>query len=261
MARADHDLSPKPITERIILDVFDADLCVADLTDMNPNVYYELSLRHCSGKVVIQMAEDGVELPFDLKDQNTVFFKDSLNGRAKAIADLRMAWEHAKTGAHGNPIQNAIGFRDAMDQLKMQSAGNPSSELAAVANLLQSLTGEIGSLRAEVSRIKTADHPVDDGRQLAARHGIGQVVSQLASQDKRLKERGFTHLMLTMDGTRYNISAYFEDGSVLSTGGFLGDIKGPTDYLDVLVRGFDSIEAKKAEDAAKKEAQSKPMHL
>jgi hypothetical protein len=50
------DQMPEPITSQIIKLLKEADLVIADLTSNNPNVYYELSLRHALGKSVIPMA-------------------------------------------------------------------------------------------------------------------------------------------------------------------------------------------------------------
>jgi hypothetical protein len=60
--RADSMNEPGRITSQIIKLLMDADLVIADLTGNNPNVYYELCLRHALGKPVIHMASDGTKL-------------------------------------------------------------------------------------------------------------------------------------------------------------------------------------------------------
>ena len=44
--RADHISEPGMITSQVIQHIVDDDLVIADLTDRNPNVFYELALRH-----------------------------------------------------------------------------------------------------------------------------------------------------------------------------------------------------------------------
>ena len=55
----------------ILRDVFDgivnSDLIVADLTNLNPNVFYELAIAHAVRKPVILMTQNIDEVPFDLK--------------------------------------------------------------------------------------------------------------------------------------------------------------------------------------------------
>lgn len=57
--RADLMAGTGLITQDIIRMLFDAELVVADITNANPNVMYELGLRHSSGKPVIILAQDG----------------------------------------------------------------------------------------------------------------------------------------------------------------------------------------------------------
>ena len=54
-------------------DLQAADLVVADLTEANPNVYYELALRHATAKPFIHLARDRTKLPFDLKVMDVIF--------------------------------------------------------------------------------------------------------------------------------------------------------------------------------------------
>lgn len=61
------------ITEQIVTELLNADLVVADLTDHNPNVFYELALRHAVKKPFIHMIKDGEKIPFDVATLRTVF--------------------------------------------------------------------------------------------------------------------------------------------------------------------------------------------
>jgi hypothetical protein len=54
-----------------------ASFIVADLSDRNPNVFYELGLAHVVGKPVILAAERGEDIPFDLKGIRTIIYGDS----------------------------------------------------------------------------------------------------------------------------------------------------------------------------------------
>lgn len=66
--------SPTMITPAIIDSIVKADLVVADLTGRNPNVFYELSLRHALRKPCVTIASERDELPFDVKDCRTLFY-------------------------------------------------------------------------------------------------------------------------------------------------------------------------------------------
>ncbi len=53
--------------------VVEANLVIADLTERNPNVFYELAIRHAVSKPFIQMINKGESLPFDVAGTRTVF--------------------------------------------------------------------------------------------------------------------------------------------------------------------------------------------
>src|SRR5271165_2172238 len=60
--RADEDADPGMIGDRVISDIINAELVVADLTDLNPNAFYELGIRHSKEKSVIHVAKLGTQL-------------------------------------------------------------------------------------------------------------------------------------------------------------------------------------------------------
>lgn len=68
VARADDDSNPGEITPAIITAILDSDLIVADLTGVNPNVFYELAVAHAYGKPTVHIRMAGETIPFDLKD-------------------------------------------------------------------------------------------------------------------------------------------------------------------------------------------------
>lgn len=68
------------INDRVIKSVVEADLVIANLTTTNPNVMYELAIRHSFGKPVIVIAEEGTKLPFDVVVENTIFYLNDPTG-------------------------------------------------------------------------------------------------------------------------------------------------------------------------------------
>ena len=52
IVRADSMPKPGIITRQIMDSILESDLVIADLTGANPNVYYELALRHTTRKPV-----------------------------------------------------------------------------------------------------------------------------------------------------------------------------------------------------------------
>lgn len=68
------------INDRVVKSVLEADMVVANLTNINPNVMYELAIRYSFWKPAIVIAEEGTKLPFDVIDENTIFYRNDSTG-------------------------------------------------------------------------------------------------------------------------------------------------------------------------------------
>ena len=63
------------ILKQIILNLYDSFIVVADLTDRNANVYWELGVRQSLKVKTITIAEEGTKLPFDVSTKSTLFYR------------------------------------------------------------------------------------------------------------------------------------------------------------------------------------------
>ncbi|GEN80701.1 hypothetical protein [Actinotalea fermentans] len=70
--RADLDPSPGGITAKMLSELINSRLIIADLTGRNPNVFYELGIVHAFAKPLISVAEAVTDLPFDTKDERVI---------------------------------------------------------------------------------------------------------------------------------------------------------------------------------------------
>jgi hypothetical protein len=70
--RADNIEGLSMISDEVMRRLAEDPLVVADLTSYNPNVFYELAIRHANHKPVVQIIERGSTLPFDIKDMRTI---------------------------------------------------------------------------------------------------------------------------------------------------------------------------------------------
>jgi methyl-accepting chemotaxis protein len=88
--RADQIAQPGEINEQIFRHLRTADVVIADLSGGNPNVMYELGLRHTLNKLTIQIGEFG-QLPFDIAAVRTIQFSRSDRGLIDARKELQKA--------------------------------------------------------------------------------------------------------------------------------------------------------------------------
>lgn len=72
MVRADEIDDEGLITNQIIEHLIEDDLVVADLTGLNPNVFYEVAVRHAARKPIVHLITTGQDIPFDVANMRAV---------------------------------------------------------------------------------------------------------------------------------------------------------------------------------------------
>lgn len=87
--RADDIFKPGSILNDIFTNIKGADYIIADVTEHNPNVYYELGYSHALEKKVILITQDVATLPFDLKHQRVISYSDTAQGANQLKNDLK----------------------------------------------------------------------------------------------------------------------------------------------------------------------------
>ncbi|MGC1376012.1 MAG: hypothetical protein WA821_07320 [Anaerolineales bacterium] len=127
--RADHIPEQGMITNQIIENLISSDIVIADLTGHNPNVFYELAIRHAADKPVVHLMEkkdfEFRGLPFDLKQQRTIIF-DGYDDKQKISLDL----ETQKNLLNGNgklSFQNPI--TNVYHALLLRESQEPSDKI------------------------------------------------------------------------------------------------------------------------------------
>jgi hypothetical protein len=110
------------ILRQIITDLVTAPIVVADLTDANPNVYWELGVRQSFKHCTITIAEDGTNLPFDQSAKGTLFYSDT----HLDMEDFRVQFDAAVDDCLKNPsipdshVLETISGRGTLYQILMR---------------------------------------------------------------------------------------------------------------------------------------------
>jgi len=90
VTRADKIGSSGSISSEIVSNVINSDLVIADVSDNNPNVFYELAIRNAVQKPVIVFRKVNQTMPFDIYDTRAIDID----------RNQPRVWDNAKNALH-----------------------------------------------------------------------------------------------------------------------------------------------------------------
>ena len=144
--RADEIDKPGIITSQVIQHVVNDPLVIADLTERNPNVFYELAIRHALRKPLVQIIKKGERIPFDVAGTRTVYVDhkdlDSVEAAKLEIIEQVKALEKDASDVE-TPISVSLDL-----QLLRQSEKPEERSLA-------DLVAAVSDLRTGLSKVET----------------------------------------------------------------------------------------------------------
>jgi hypothetical protein len=150
------DDAPESIKKSILNHLLKDDLAIFDLAGLaagalpNPNVIYELGIRHAFQKPSVIYGWRDQPLPFDIAPQRAVLVERTIAGAAQARAEIAAALKKAKQGHFYNPLEDL-----AQAQLIAKEAGR-DSVLGVLAQNVETLTQQMNSVMEKVGEIQRA---------------------------------------------------------------------------------------------------------
>lgn len=145
--RADKLSHPGLIDAQVIQRLLTADIVVADLTGLNPNVFYEIGIRHMSQKPIIHMHEIGQGIPFDVSLYRSISYsrlrprdlRQARSSLAQSVGDVLAADYQVE-----NPVTNVRG------RFQLEMHATPEQKL--ILGQLQSIEQRLISLEENPNR-------------------------------------------------------------------------------------------------------------
>lgn len=89
--RVDEQIFNESILDRIYNQISKADIVIADMTNRNPNVFYEVGYAHALGKTTILLTKNSDDIPFDLKHYPHIIYNNKI-GKLKEDLTQRVRW-------------------------------------------------------------------------------------------------------------------------------------------------------------------------
>ncbi|MFC9790866.1 hypothetical protein [Rhodococcus sp. NPDC127528] len=135
------------ISNQIVTELIEADLVIADLTGHNPNVFYELAIRHSFAKPYIQLMQVGQDIPFDVINYRTIFVDhqdlDSAASARQQIID--MIGQIERDQREGKAVDTPVG-----QAVNLQTLGQSSDpEQREIAQLSKS----VDAMRVDLQQV------------------------------------------------------------------------------------------------------------
>lgn len=154
------------ITKNIMRDIIESDLAIADMTNANANVFYELGIRHALHRcATILIIQKGTSIPFDLRQHVAIEYSPTLQGLTTAREEIRKMVER-----YGTIDQNTNADNIVYDFYPSLTIGN--------------IPGD-----ATKERIETLENAVKQYQEAIKRHNI--ILDESAGKDSiynRLQE-------------------------------------------------------------------------
>ena len=114
--RADDLQNSQNIINDIVDGIHNANVVVADLTDLNPNVFYELGLAHAMNRPTILLSQGIDDLPFDLRSYRVIQYSSHFVHMDQARIELRARLRGYIDGTtqFGSPVSDTLGSAIAL---------------------------------------------------------------------------------------------------------------------------------------------------
>ena len=149
--RADEIAEPGIITSQIIERIVESPLVIADLTGHNPNVFYELAIRHAIRKPFVQMIKKDEAIPFDVATARTVRYELDLNGAADASDEIAQQIEFLQNDS--STLETPISITLDLQALRI-TGDSHSSGAQHLLPLLEDISGAVHNHSNEIARLR-----------------------------------------------------------------------------------------------------------
>ncbi|CAI9677522.1 hypothetical protein [Elizabethkingia anophelis] len=208
--RLDEELFDEGMLDKIYKEIENSDFIIADLSNKNANVFYELGYAHAIGKLTILLTQNSEDIPFDLKHKRHIIYGNSIK-HLKEQLKKNIIWAKNEIEQNKNiPIEI---------ELKTNGILNASEEYAeAELNFKIDIENVSDKISTEVQGIylhSTKEWNIaQEGKKLPNKKSDIKPFSykyQLNIENPKLPKKGWTQLNLNLK----RLLAYAYDGDII----------------------------------------------
>jgi len=143
------------IHSKMFHEIFDSDVAVVDITSLNPNVFYELGVRHALNKhVTVLIRKSGTPTPFNVSGFQILDYKlDDPENLKSGTEKIR---EFITNGLAKQAVDSPV--YEVLDNLKVERRPKKLAKKVIQLYQITSAPGkEIGIITGDIQNIKEAD--------------------------------------------------------------------------------------------------------
>ena len=181
------------IIKDIVVGIAEADIIIADLTGLNPNVFYELGIAHTMDKKAIIITQNLDDLPFDIRSYRANEYSLKFNKIPSFMKEMEKLLNGAIDGSvnYGNPVndfapkstvivetpvsekateatnsaeeeadEEELGFLDFMTNIEERGV-LILNEVIAIKDGMEAVGSETNKATTEINRVKTKSGKID----------------------------------------------------------------------------------------------------
>lgn len=255
--RCDEIAKPGWIHQRMFEHVFECDFVVVDISFHNPNVFYELGVRHALARsTTILIREKGTTVPFNLNHVDIVEYEwGNTRSLKKALLRIRGMAENARNRpGNDSPVHKVLHLRVEADQrpipgrevITYQLRGSKQQRIQLVTGDLRYVRGIdiwVNSENTNMQMARHFDRSVSSmiRYQGAERDATGTVVrdtiqDELKQRMKRRRSVPAAEVIVTQPGALRESNGVFHIAHVASGEGAPGTGYRPVADLGACVR-------------------------
>ena len=154
--RCDEIIDNGPIIKKMFRGIFDADVTVVDITSLNPNVFYELGVRHALQDHVTLVICKNVNqaIPFNIRGLNILMYEiDTEEHLEHSRKKIR---EHIQAGMDKGTTDSIV--HESLDDLRVGRRPKAIETIEEKLYKLFNVPGkEIGYITGNIKKVKNVD--------------------------------------------------------------------------------------------------------